>query len=378
MNTGLNNGVGAAALIGLSLSSLVLLTAISWMANKRHEALSVRWLIAISALIALQSLEFLYHATNAYVRWPFFLKAADPLVVLLPMCLYGYIRSLLGNNILASRFQAALHLLPALIVALLDIPYWLLPAEERIYWMQQVLIDENRWQPLAPYGNYYLAIVAMLSLVYWWRQQQLGYPVRKTRLKNWVAQMQVIQLIIAASLLLRILLSELVGWQVSVAFALAPSCGYLVYLILSQSQLPQPARLKTPPDGVPASPDVSLLPGMASSKVAEVADIAVVDPLFIQLQNVLQQGAFRDNELSLGKLAQQCGISTHQASAAINQGYGSNFYDWVNQQRIEAAKQALTSSDEQIARICFEVGFNSKSTFNTAFRRMVGCTPSEY
>lgn len=370
MNSGLNFGVGAASLIGLSLSSLVLLTAINWMANRRHDVASVRWLIAISALIALQSVEFLYHATDAYVRWPFFLKAADPLVVLLPMCLFGYIRSLCGVNILTGRTRGAVHFCPALLVALLDIPYWLLPAEERIYWMQQVLIDENLWQPLAPYGNYYLAIIAFLSLGYWLRQQQLGYPLRKTRLKNWVVQMQLIQLIIASSLLLRILLSELLDWQVSVAFALAPSCGYLVYLILGQSQLPQPSRVKTAQAAVAEAAVDEPLP-------AEQTDVAL-DPLFEQLQQLLQQGAFRDNELSLGKLAQQCGITTHQASAAINSGSGSNFYDWVNQQRIEAAKQALTSSDEQIARICFDVGFNSKSTFNTAFRRLVGCTPSEY
>ncbi|PIQ38961.1 MAG: AraC family transcriptional regulator [Thalassolituus sp. CG17_big_fil_post_rev_8_21_14_2_50_53_8] len=380
----MNYEAGAAALIGLCLSSVLLLATLSWMVNHAHTRLTIAWLLGLATLVMLQSLEFLYHATDMFLRWPFFLKLIDPLVVLLPLTLYGYQRALQGDNIFHPRRQILLHLSPAFIVALMDVPYWNLPAAERIDWMLKVRIDESLWQPLAPYGNDYLAIIAGLSLLYWWRQRTLGYQGRKARLGSWINKLQTVQLIIALSLLGRILLSQGFGWNLSVAFALAPTSAYLLYLMLSHAQLPQslpprqPLATSSKPDNTDpgsADPDSSnVTPADASAATANNAQ----QELFAELQQALANGAFRDNELSLGKLAGMCGMTTHQASAAINQCSGSHFYDWLNRYRIDAAQQALRNSDTPVSRICFDVGFNSKSTFNTAFRRLSGVTPSEF
>lgn len=378
----MNYGIGAAALIGLCLSGVLLLATLSWMVNHAHARLTVAWLVALASLVVLQSLEFLYHAANLFLQWPFFLKLVDPLVVLLPFTLYGYIRALQGDNILQQRRVLACHLSPALIVALLDVPYWSMPAAEKIDWMLRMRVNEHDWQPLAPYGNNYLAIIAVLCLLYWWRQQSQGLAGRKARLHQWIGKLQGIQLIVAASLLIRIALSLLFDLNLSVAYSLAPVSAYLLYLFLVQAQLPQPARLQTHKAAAKVAfstianrdDDNDEQPVPETTPATESGQQA----LFRELEQALQAGAFRDNELSLGKLASQCGMSTHQASAAINQCSGSNFYDWLNQYRIEAARQALLQTTTPVSRICFEVGFNSKSTFNTAFRRFSGCTPTEF
>ncbi|WP_286718001.1 helix-turn-helix domain-containing protein [Thalassolituus sp. UBA2009] len=385
----MNYEAGAAALIGLCLSGVLLLAALSWMVNHAHTRLTAAWLLGLAALVMLQSLEFLYHATDMFLRWPFFLKLVDPLVVLLPLSLYGYQRALQGDNIFQQRLPVLLHLSPAIIVALMDVPYWSLPAAERIDWMLKVRVDESLWQPLAPYGNDYLAIIAGLSLLYWWRQHRQGYQGRKTKLGTWIKKLQTVQMIVVLSLLGRILLSQGFGWNLSVAFALAPTSAYLLYLMLSHAQLPQslPPRQplatspkqdnRRPDNGKPGSTD----PDNSSATPADsgaASDGNAQQELFAELQQALANGAFRDNELSLGKLAAMCSMTSHQASAAINQCSGSNFYDWLNQYRIDAAQQALRNSDTPVSRICFDVGFNSKSTFNTAFRRISGCTPTEY
>ncbi len=390
----MNYEAGAAALIGLCLSSVLLLATLSWMVNHAHTRLTIAWLLGLATLVMLQSLEFLYHATDIFLRWPFFLKLVDPLVVLLPLTLYGYQRALQGDNIFHPRRQILLHLSPAVIVALMDVPYWSLPAAERIDWMLKVRIDESLWQPLAPYGNDYLAIIVGLSLLYWWRQRTLGYQARKARLGSWINKLQTVQLIIALSLLGRILLSQGFGWNLSVAFALAPTSAYLLYLMLSHAQLPQslpprqPANTQQKPGAEQALASQSRNTnsgntGTDNGNATPAGSSAATDSntqqvLFAELQQALTNGAFRDNELSLGKLAGMCGMTSHQASAAINQCSGSNFYDWLNQYRIDAAQQALRNSNTPVSRICFDVGFNSKSTFNTAFRRISGCTPTEY
>ncbi|WP_430461056.1 helix-turn-helix domain-containing protein [Thalassolituus sp. LLYu03] len=382
----MNYAIGAAALIGLCLSGILLLAALSWLVKHAHARLTVAWLVALASLVVLQSLEFLYHAADLFVTWPVFLKLVDPLIVLLPFCLYGYIRALQGDNLLTSCRATLAHLSPALITALLDVPYWSLPADERIQWILRVRDDENLWQPLAPYGNEYLAIIAVLSLFYWWRQRQLGYAGRKARTGEWIGQLQGLQLIMALSLLVRITLSKGFGIDLSVAYALAPVSGYLLYLILAQTQLPLPAARALPalnsdgtrPVAMHLTPETGAAESASGLPAAGTAQENSQWLLFRELEDALQAGAFRDNELSLGKLATQCGMTSHQASAAINQCSGGHFYDWVNQYRIDAACEALRHSDTPVARICFEVGFNSKSTFNTAFRRRTGLTPTAF
>lgn len=361
----MNYATGAAALIGLCLSGVLFFATLSWMVNRAHTRLTSAWLVGLAFLVVLQSLEFLYHATDLFTHWPFFLKLIDPLVVLLPLCLYGYIQALQGRNLARPRRRLLLHASPALLVALLDLPYWSLPGDEKVAWMLKARLGEDQWTLITPYGNQYLAIIAALCLGYWLLQHRQGYRGRKSRLGSWLAKLQGVQLLVAASLTGRILLSELAGLDLSVAYTLAPVSAYLLYLVLSHAQLP---TAMVPKAAAPGKTVALAVP-------QEDEGLAL---LFADLEQALAQGAFRDNELSLGKLAALCGMTSHQASAAINQCSGAHFYDWVNQYRVQAAQQALAGTDTPVARICYEVGFNTKSTFNTAFRRLSGCTPTQY
>jgi AraC-like DNA-binding protein len=88
---------------------------------------------------------------------------------------------------------------------------------------------------------------------------------------------------------------------------------------------------------------------------------------------------FRDSRLTLRGLCQQIKENPHYVSQVINQDLDSNFYDLVNGHRIDSAKQALvTAPDKTVIEIALDVGFNSKSTFNAAFRRHTGMTPTQY
>jgi AraC-like DNA-binding protein len=83
--------------------------------------------------------------------------------------------------------------------------------------------------------------------------------------------------------------------------------------------------------------------------------------------------------LSLKQLSEHINESQHYVSQVINQDLHYSFYEWVNRYRIEAAKQALINQPEKtIITIAEEVGFNAKSSFNTAFRHHTQMTPSEY
>jgi AraC-like DNA-binding protein len=60
---------------------------------------------------------------------------------------------------------------------------------------------------------------------------------------------------------------------------------------------------------------------------------------------------------------------------------GQNFYDFINRHRIDEASRLLTNpADEKITilEVLYEVGFNSKSSFNTLFKKYTGLTPTEF
>lgn len=99
-----------------------------------------------------------------------------------------------------------------------------------------------------------------------------------------------------------------------------------------------------------------------------------------KLQEVMEtRQIYKQASLSLRQLSEELRESSHYLSQVINQDLHTSFYEWVNQYRIEAAKQMLLQHpDYTILAIAEEVGFNSKSTFNTAFRHYTQMTPSEY
>ena len=94
-----------------------------------------------------------------------------------------------------------------------------------------------------------------------------------------------------------------------------------------------------------------------------------------------QDKVFIENELSLGELSKKINIQPYQLSELISRIYGESFFDFINRYRIEEIKSRLEdpeSDSYSLLGIAMDCGFNSKSSFNTAFKKFTGQTPSEY
>lgn len=103
---------------------------------------------------------------------------------------------------------------------------------------------------------------------------------------------------------------------------------------------------------------------------------------FLIVKNYIKKNKrFLDPAFSLERLSSEMGISISKLSHLINQESGYNFSDYINLLRVEKAKKFLTKSDFStytIVAIGLECGFNSKSTFYTAFKKFTNVTPSEF
>lgn len=86
-------------------------------------------------------------------------------------------------------------------------------------------------------------------------------------------------------------------------------------------------------------------------------------------------------DLTIADLAERLSVSRHHLTEVINTRHNKNFYAFINEYRIDAVKKAMQSppeSDMSLLDLAYAYGFNSKSPFNTAFKRCTGMTPSQY
>jgi len=99
------------------------------------------------------------------------------------------------------------------------------------------------------------------------------------------------------------------------------------------------------------------------------------------VQLVESEKNYEDPELSLNQMAKQLQTNATILSKAINQGFGLNFNDFINQYRIEKVKQMLYAGEQKtktLLGIAFDCGFNSKATFNRAFKKVTGLSPKDW
>ncbi len=90
---------------------------------------------------------------------------------------------------------------------------------------------------------------------------------------------------------------------------------------------------------------------------------------------------FLDPALTIQKLANQLDIPVRDLSVLINHHLNKHFFDFINEFRIQKAKEILKdpmSKDLTILEVLFEVGFNSKTPFNTAFKKYTKMTPTQF
>lgn len=90
---------------------------------------------------------------------------------------------------------------------------------------------------------------------------------------------------------------------------------------------------------------------------------------------------FVDMDLNLEKLAKAVGISPSYISQILNEVARVNFYEFINGYRVEEVKMKIadpSQSHMKMLSLAHEAGFNSKASFNRAFKRLTGLTPIQY
>ncbi|MEM8966603.1 MAG: helix-turn-helix domain-containing protein [Bacteroidota bacterium] len=99
------------------------------------------------------------------------------------------------------------------------------------------------------------------------------------------------------------------------------------------------------------------------------------------LSHIESEKPYLDSDLSLRSLANQIDIHPNQLSWLLNESLGSNFNEFINHYRVETFKKLAKDPDNAhvtILGLAYDSGFNSKTVFNTYFKKEVGMTPKQF
>lgn len=158
------------------------------------------------------------------------------------------------------------------------------------------------------------------------------------------------------------LMALMVAWILSV-LGLSQNPGYEGHYLAEASPVPTvQAEMSTP-----EKYSRSALDKDRSAQIAiKIEEAMVASKLYL------------NSDLTLGDLAQAVGVMPNYVSQTLNETMGETFFDYINRKRIETAQVLLLESDRTAHDIAYDVGFNARSSFYKAFRRVTGVTPSQY
>ncbi len=292
--------------------------------------------------------------------------------------LYLFVRSLLFKDFTLKRLEC-LHLIPlALYAVLLVFNFYGLSNHEK-----SALIETQHIAYSSPFlyfdaaSKYIRIVYGVLSLGLVWRYGrhiQLSLANINYRDQVWLKAMllTILSLFSLDAVLASVKIYGLVQqhFNMDLLNNLGVSAYHLNFLAINILVLLKFSRFES----VEAIESESITPSepedaMTQEWVKQIEQ-GMKDPAVYALPNI-----------SLDKLAAALDVPPRRLSQLLKTHFETNFYEFVNRHRVDVAKARLADpafDHQSITDIFYNVGFNSKSVFNTYFKRIVGQTPSQY
>ncbi|HLP15920.1 MAG TPA: helix-turn-helix domain-containing protein [Bacteroidota bacterium] len=317
--------------------------------------------------------------TGLYDRFPFLLRASFPFLFLFGPLYYYYVRILTDRTVVLGK-EKWLHGIPFVLSWAYNIPYLMLSHEEKLAYIH------TQFNPIWMHMGMILGMVQVIHVFiyiyfilkilrsYDARIRDTASSIEKINLR-WLSTGTIVFIAVFALIFVMVILQAigiptLAFYTVSIPVIVSIIIYALGYLGLRQPEIFSPAEIQAPVDAIEKKYERSSL---TPERTAEYAG---------RITSYMEQHRpYLDAELTLPALAELLSIPPHHLSQTINSRFNSNFFDFVNMYRVEEAKRLLTDTSKSaytILALAQDAGFNSKTAFNAAFKRLTGKTPSMY
>jgi AraC-like DNA-binding protein len=325
-------------------------------------------------------------ATGLYRQVPHLIRLGDPMVLLLGPSLLMYVTAIRIGKV--PRLQW-LHLLPFFLYAGGLLPFYFSEPVVKLQWAGVALSasGQESWFNLAKalHAAGYFIWVFLLTKRHARQVKGFSTDLKDTDLA-WIRSLTGYLIFLASTAMLFFLLSGL-GWMETkmANWFIGLIMAVLVYVMGYTALLkPRVFGERDYPAWQSISGWMTLWGRFNFNPDAEPEEQYVREELALleKLQAYMEQEKpYRDSDLDLAGLASQTNIPQYLLSRIINQQLNLNFFDFVNSYRIEEVCERLVDPSHRqftILALAMDAGFNSKSSFYTAFRKAKGVTPSQF
>jgi AraC-like DNA-binding protein len=368
----------AKLLVALNLLGVAqaLLLAAALLSVKRGNRVANRFLGAFVVVLAI-SVGGATMASDWFIlRYPHFLKIQDPFYLLGAPLLFLYVRTLINGRSVSGK-KDLLHFIPFALCLIYFIPFYFQSGAAKLFSVGSYSPFWARWSyirasTLIVQFIIYLSLIAAMLVAYSRKLKHQASPAQKSVLFQVRFMLGTLTAVWVIGTLKFALTTIYPASDTQTVDLIIPASLSLFVYAMGYIGLRRPEVL-TGMDDLPPSPRRY----EKSTLTFERSDIYL--QRLLALMNT--EKPYLDGELTLQKVAKAVAISPHHLSQTINEKLNQNFIDFINAYRIEEAKRMLVDPAKKhysILAVSEEVGFNSKSAFNTAFKKHANMTPSEF
>ncbi|MBS1681074.1 MAG: AraC family transcriptional regulator [Bacteroidetes bacterium] len=328
--------------------------------------------------IALNNTEIFVMYTGYIVNCLYLVDFSEPIAFAIGPALYLMVRSRIRGTLSRAHY---LHFITSGVYFLLLLPFLLTSADAKYNSyvgayhpgapLREVHLDHDpRWNWFTHHPTELIILSLLIYIVLTFREifsafQRKGQSFWKT--SNPILAHLRTEVLVALSLIALVMIVKIFNKNDTGDHLFATYISLTVYLtsfrvirnsgFFKQASLADPSKYKTS-----ALSDDQRETILSKLKLVMETEKPFLNPLF-----------------SLPDLADRLKISVHQLSQAINEGLGKNFFEMTALYRVGEAQQLLKEKPNlKIEEIAEQVGYNSKSSFNTSFKKITGKTPSEF
>jgi AraC-like DNA-binding protein len=333
--------------------------------------------------ISFNLLDYFLFNSGAYAAIPRFAGWGSCLPLLFGPLIYLYTRSVLHKDFSPGKKDLVHFLLFFIFFAGTEIYYQIQPGEIKEQIMTRILLHQI---PLSVsvvsiliFIQFLLYIFASLRWVASYRKEAHQYVSSKSQYSvSWLSGTILFFLLIVLLTIINNLLAQTVLAPYYLIFFNAIVLFMLIYImtvLLKALKMPYFFSFSEEGDGSGTVAAFShnrhnLMEKEEKEKIVKAA------------QHYMQNGKpWLEPELTINQLASRLSLKPRILSQAVNDILGQNFYDFINRYRIEEASRLLTNPKDDkvtVLEVLYEVGFNSKSSFNTLFKKYTGLTPTAF
>ncbi len=364
-----------------------------------------RFLSLLLAVFSAGLVEGFLSVTYYYLRYPYLIGLQWPLMFAYGPLGYFYAKALTTPRWKIRRGKVLIHFIPVLLVYLYLVPFFFLDmkTKARLWYLQNshfrndsTIIDPLTIVAIVQIGGYLILSLRLLAMHS--RNIRQNFSSLENVSLSWLRTLIIVFIFLLSLYTFFAVFSQFYGMYEKASYLNNLVVAIVIYVMgykgIGQAEIfTASASLdavdETQKSDTASTPDEMTLRQQAHAGTEENAKYAKsslsdqqADAILLKLTRLMErEKPHLEMGLTLPMLAKMLDVSPNHLSQVINGKLNKSFFDFVNSYRVEEAKRVLTAPESDrfsILGIAMDAGFNSKSSFYSAFKKHTGMTPSQF